>query len=414
MAAPSFRKVLPYALVVFFGYVGFSMPLPILPEMFLDCDVGILPRSYSREFKTILLGIVMASYPLGQLIGAPILGKFSDRFGRKKIILYSLLGSMFGYAFTAIATQCSNIACIFSGLFLCGLCEGNVAIAQSVVADLSPDGEGNHKASHFGWINLFVCFAFIIGPILGGQLSDSSTISWFSFSTPFWIAAIMTLIGVGIVLCFSEETKRKEEPVAAIGYWDSFREGMKKKDLRSLYLVNFFLALGYFAYFRFFPVYIEGKFSFDSAALGYTIAYGSVTFAIFSLLFLKKIGQWLSPRIAVGSFSVALAFTFFLVLFPSSYQGLFAAIPFVNLCLAVVMTYSAVLISDASPKGFQGQAFGMLTSVQVAAEVLTGLLGGVLAGKKTTFPIFLGSLMLVIAGVILLIPKRKDPNLKRD
>lgn len=401
----SFKKVLPYALVVFFGYVGFSLPLPMLPEMFLDSEVGILPSFYSKEWKTILLGIVMAAYPCGQLIGSPILGKCSDRWGRKKIILISLGGSMIGYIFTALATSQASIFCIFLGLFTCGLCEGNIAIAQSVVADLVPSEEGSQKVSYFGWINLFTCFAFIIGPIIGGQLSDSSIVPWFNFSTPFWIASFMTLIGIGIVLKFSTETRKKSEK-EPVGYWTSFRKGMSYKPLRRIYLINFFLAFGYFSYFRFFPVYIEHAFSFNSAMLGYTIAYGSITFAIFSALLLKKVAKWMKPHNAVAFFSLGLALSFLLVLVPTSSIGLFATIPLVGLCLSVVMTYAAILVSNASSLEFQGQAFGCLTSVQVAAEVLTSLLGGVLASSFTSLPMIIGAFMLIIAALILLASKR--------
>ncbi|MES2200272.1 MAG: MFS transporter, partial [Chlamydiota bacterium] len=396
---------LPYALVVFFGYVGFSLPLPILPEMFLDPEVGIFPSSYSREWKTILLGIVMAAYPAGQLIGSPILGKCSDKWGRKKIILLSLFGSMIGYIFTALATDRASVSCIFSGLFICGLCEGNVAIAQSVVADIASPEEEGQRVSYFGWINLFTCFAFIIGPIIGGQLSNSSLVSWFTFSTPFWIASFMTLIGIGIVLKFSTETRKKTEH-ESLGYWASFRKGMSHKPLRRIYLINFFLAFGYFSYFRFFPVYIEQAFSFNSAMLGYIIAYSSITFAIFSALLLKRVAKWMKPHNAVAIFSLGLALSFFLVLIPTTTFGLFSVIPFVGLCLSVVMTYAAILVSNASSIEFQGQAFGCLTSVQVAAEVLTSLLGGVLASSFTSLPMIIGSCMLVVAAFILLASKR--------
>lgn len=404
-SASSFKKVLPYALVVFFGYVGFSLPLPILPEMFLDSELGIFPSSYSREWKTTLLGIVMAAYPCGQLIGSPILGKCSDKWGRKKIILLSLFGSMIGYIFTALATDRASVACIFSGLFICGLCEGNVAIAQSVVADIASPEEEGQRVSYFGWINLFTCFAFIIGPIIGGQLSNSSLVSWFTFSTPFWIASFMTFIGICIVLKFSKETRKKDEK-ESLGYWASFRKGMSHKPLRRIYLINFFLAFGYFSYFRFFPVYIEQAFSFNSAMLGYTIAYGSITFAVFSALFLKKIAKWMKPHNAVALFSLGLALSFFLVLAPTSVVGLFSVIPVVGLCLSVVMTYAAILVSNASSLEFQGQAFGCLTSVQVAAEVLVSLIGGVLAGFFTPLPMIIGSCMLGIAAFILLASKR--------
>jgi MFS transporter, DHA1 family, tetracycline resistance protein len=401
MTTPSFRKVLPYALVVFFGYVGFSLPLPMLPEMFLDSNVGILSNSFSSDMKMILLGVVMASYPLGQLIGAPILGKCSDRWGRKRIILLSLFGSMLGYIFTAIATGFSSVMAIFCGLFFCGLCEGNIAIAQSVVADLSPEGEEKHKVSSFGWINLFTCFAFIVGPLIGGQLSDSSVVSWFTFATPFWIAAGMTLIGICIILRFSEETRRAGRHEQSVGYWKSFQKGLKHKKLRKMYLVNFFLALGYFSYFRFFPVYAESKFFLNSAMLGYIIAYGSITFAIFTFLFLKPIAGVMSTRTAVGVFSALLGVSFFLLFIPDTIFGLFLSMPPVGLCLPIVMTYAAVLVSNATPPSFHGQAFGMLTTVQVTAEVLTGLLGGVIATYSRTFPLIIGSCMLFVASFIL-------------
>ena len=116
-----FKKVLPYALVVFLGYVGFSMPLPLLPEMFLNPEIGILQGIDSKQLKTFLLGLVMSSYPAGQLIGAPILGRFSDRWGRKKVILLSLMGCLLGYLITAVAVEIQKIFGIFLGLFFDGL-----------------------------------------------------------------------------------------------------------------------------------------------------------------------------------------------------------------------------------------------------------------------------------------------------
>jgi DHA1 family tetracycline resistance protein-like MFS transporter len=398
-----FKKVLPYVLVVFFGYIGFSMPLPLLPKMFLDPQKSILPSFYSLEWKSLLLGFVMSAYPVGQLIGSPILGKCSDRWGRKKIILISLFGAMTGYGITALCVGIQSVLGIFLGLFLSGLSEGNVAIAQSVVADIASFEEKGKKAAYFGWINLFICLAFIIGPILGGQLSDSSSLSWFTFSTPFWIAMGMTLLGIFVVLRFSKETKKPTEE--KIGFWKSFQEGLSQKTLCKMYLVNFFLAMGYFAFFRFFPVYLQSYFSFSSAMIGYAIAYGSVLFAIASIFLLKPVAKRLSPQRAVGLFAFLLAGAFFLVLWPTaSWSFLWTSIP-LHVSLAVVMTYATVLVSDASPSSFQGQAMGVLTSVQVLAETLTALGGGFLTGLAAGLPIMVGALMLIVASSILLLSK---------
>lgn len=408
MISNTFKRVLPYAIVVFFGYVGFSMPLPILPEMFLDPEVSILPSTYSQQVKMLLLGLVMSAYPLGQLIGAPLLGKFSDLWGRKKIILISLFASMLGYIFTAMATSHASVPFIFTGLLFCGFCEGNIAIAQSVAADLSSSAqEQNHKISYFGWINLFACLAFVVGPVIGGQLSDPSFVSWFTFATPFWIAAGMTLLGIGIVLLFSQETKR-EGKLAPRGYWRGFKEGFRHKKLRKMYAVNFFLALGYFSYFRFFPVYIERKFSFSAAMLGYAIAYGSIAFAICAVLFLKPISRIWSATKATFWFSIFFAGTLFLVLFPNSPWDLLWTIPPIDLCLAVVMTNASVLVSNAASEEFQGQALGMLTSVQVSAEFLIGVFGGILAGYHSSLPMITGSVMLLLGALILLVFRKRD------
>lgn len=408
MIPASFRKVLPYALVVFFGYVGFSLPLPILPEMFLDEQVGILAGSYSREIKTILLGIVMAAYPFGQLFGAPLLGRCSDRWGRKTVILWSLVGSMVGYVITALAAEGKGVVGIFFGLFFCGLCEGNVAIAQSVVADLAASSkEKDHTVTHFAWINLFTCFAFILGPLAGGLLSDSSYISWFTFSTPFWMAGLMTLVGIIIILKYSQETRKTLQKEESESYWGAWKQGISYRRLRVLYGVNFFLALGYFSYFRFFPVYIEKTFSFSSSKLGYVIAYGSCTFALFSMIVLKPLRKKMAARAAVSLFSCVMALSFILVLIPSYPASVWWTTLPISLSLSVVMTYAAILVSEVAPQGFQGQAFGMLTSVQVMAEVLTGLLGGVLAGWDVHFPMIGGACMLLVGAIILWSKGRK-------
>ncbi|MCX7353134.1 MAG: MFS transporter, partial [Proteobacteria bacterium] len=192
MRAHSRRILIPYAIVILFAYVGFSLPLPIFPEMFLDPQRSIIPGA-SLHRSMILLGAVMASFPLGQFFGSPFLGRLSDRYGRKKVILWSLAGTTLGYLATSLAVHFHSIWGMFFGLAFCGFCEGNVTIAQSVIADLTKkENDSTEKAVHFGWINIFISIGFIIGPLMGGLLADPTIVSWFTFATPFWIAACMT------------------------------------------------------------------------------------------------------------------------------------------------------------------------------------------------------------------------------
>jgi MFS transporter, DHA1 family, tetracycline resistance protein len=205
------KQLLPYAIVTLFGLIGFTLPLPILPKMFLDPEHSILPITYSHGYRNFLLGIVMMSFPLGQLIGSPILGRLSDRYGRKPTIIFSLGGNVLGYLLAGIGILSQNISDIFAGLFICGFCEGNIAISQSVVADITMHEPIAKRSILFGWIEMFICIGAIIGPLLGGLLSDSQYVSWFSFATPFWAAAFMTFLGVIVILFCSKETKSFEK-----------------------------------------------------------------------------------------------------------------------------------------------------------------------------------------------------------
>jgi MFS transporter, DHA1 family, tetracycline resistance protein len=394
------RILIPYAIVILFAYIGFSLPLPILPEMFLDPVKSIL-RGASLEKKMILLGLVMASFPLGQFFGSPLLGRLSDRYGRKKVILLSLAGTTLGYLITALSVHSYSIGGMFFGLAVCGFCEGNVTIAQSVIADLTSKEEyHSEKAVHFGWINIFISIGFIVGPLMGGQLADPTVVSWFTFATPFWVAACMTLVGIGVIYWSSKETlKRKPD-----GEWKLFNAmwtGMKRPKLQRFFIANFFLALGYFSFFRFFPVFLERRFHFTPSQLSYVMVYDSLAIAAGVIWLVPFLSKRLRTIESLCLFSFLLSISFVVCLLPKSFYALFVTLPPLGFCLSVVITNGALLISNTASQQFQGQAMGTLTSAQVLAEIFTGLAGGPLAAYAMTLPLYIGAAMAVVCSLIL-------------
>lgn len=401
------RQLFPYALVILLGYIGFSLPLPILPEMFLDQELSILPRGMTAASKTMLLGIAMACYPLGQLIGGPILGYLSDKHGRKKMILLSLLGAAVGYAITAIAVSKVAILGIFSGLFISGLSEGNIAIAQSVVADLTPHHEKNMKALHFGWINLFVTLGFIVGPLLGGQLADRSLVPWFTFATPFWGGFVLTLIACGVIAFFSKETRIQKVSLAEEKLGKSFLISIRDPAMRILYAANFFLALGFFSFFRFFPVYLEKIFDLTSSQLAYVIAYNSLAFAVALILWIKPLSNRFSPIRIMQIASVVLGLLFIVTLIPNTPWGTLITVPPVGIMLAIAITFSSVAVSNGAQSHNQGQAMGNLQSTQMLAEVITGVGGGWLAAQTASLPLMIGALMCLCCTLLLILHNKR-------
>jgi DHA1 family tetracycline resistance protein-like MFS transporter len=399
------KQLLPYALLVLLGYIGFSLPLPILPEMFLNPNSAFLSHAYSIEKKMAILGLFMTAYPIGQLVGCPVLGRFSDRFGRRKVILSSLCGNAVGYMITAFSIQQGSLMGTFGGLLLCGFSEGNVALAQSVISDITPV---ENKAENFGWLNFFTCTGFIIGPLIGGALSEPHTILGkkiiFDFSTPFWLASLLTLCALSIVYFQTVET-----PVTNLkkeGFFGSFKQTLKNVSMRRYFLANFFAYLGMYAFWRFLPVFLERRFQFSSLQLAYVLAYESAAYAVALMVGMKYVSKKATPHAAVSLFSFFMGAMLFIVVLPSSPWYLLVTIPLIGGFIAIIMTNIAVLVSNTAAPGLQGQTMGSLTAVQVLAEVLTSILGGIVASFNPAIPLYMGGAMIFICGGIMM--RKKD------
>jgi DHA1 family tetracycline resistance protein-like MFS transporter len=395
------RKILPYAIVVLLAYIGFALPLPILPEMFLDPVHSILP-GYPQKQKLIALGVMMASFPLGQFFGSPIIGHLSDLYGRKRIVLFSLFGTMVGYLITAFSVSKGSLWGMFAGLSLCGFCEGNITIGQSVIVDLA-EKEAD-KARYFGLLNAFISLGFIIGPLMGGQLANSKLVPWFTFATPFWGAAIMTLLGLLLIALGSKETLHKKKR----GSWNLFSSllsSLKMPKLSKLYVANFFLALGYFSFFRFFPVFLKEQFNFNPSYLSFVMVYGSLTMIIAVLWLVPRLAKRFASTDILRTFAALFALSIIICIAPPWPYALLATIPLTGACLAVTITNGSLLISNHVSLDFQGRALGTLTSIQVLAETITGFLGGFIASEMQTLPLLFGALMCL--GCTLLLSKRK-------
>lgn len=133
---------MPLYLVVFTGFVGYSLMITVFTPLLLDDQGGLLPESASPSERTLVLGALLALYPLAQFVGSPILGALSDRFGRRPALLRSLLA---------------------------GLSEANIAIAQSAIADVAAAAE---RSRLFGYVYLSSSLAYVVGPLAGGKLAD--------------------------------------------------------------------------------------------------------------------------------------------------------------------------------------------------------------------------------------------------
>lgn len=180
------RELMPLYSVIFLGFLGYALTITLFIPMLLDKSFTLLPADATTSLRAMLSGLLLAMYPLGQFFGSPIIGNLSDHFGRKKVLLLSLLACALGFAAMALSIQFHQVDLLFISSFLTGLCESNMAISQSVIVDRSQSVA--QKTKLIGYAYSACSLGYVVGPLLGGAGG-----SILNYSAPFWITALGVL-----------------------------------------------------------------------------------------------------------------------------------------------------------------------------------------------------------------------------
>ena len=182
------KRLFSIILVVFIDLLGFSLILPLLPY-------------YAKTFNAnqTTTGILIASYALMQLIGAPILGRLSDRFGRRPILLLSVFGTFLGFLLLGFANA---LWMLFASRIIDGLTGGNLSVAQAYISDVT---DAKDRSKGLGMIGAAFGLGFIIGPVTGGLLSQ-----W-GYAVPAFAAAAISLINLILIYAWLPESLTTEK-----------------------------------------------------------------------------------------------------------------------------------------------------------------------------------------------------------
>jgi MFS transporter, DHA1 family, tetracycline resistance protein len=401
-------------LITFIGTLGYSIVLPFLVFLVVDLDGN-----------AIVYGILSAMYPAFQLIGAPILGRWSDIYGRKKILLLSHGGTLAGWMIFLIAlflpvNNLFNVnstiigtfaitlplAALFLARAIDGLTGGNVSVASAYVADISSD---ENRSKNFGKMAISSNLGFIVGPALAGILVATV----YGEVLPVLAALIISLVVLVVIVFFLKETKCSilmETPeknyVGRVFSFESkecyktanpkrlkFRDVFKLKHISFLLVLYFLIFLGFNIFYTSFPIHaVDG--------LGWTVTQMGIFYAVLSGIMvlvqgpiLRKALRKFSEEQLVIIGSVILGTNFILFVSPDIILIYGAAVLFAvgnGLMWPSVMS----ILSNRAGIVYQGTVQGVANSFGSLASIIGLLVGGLLYNMlgATTF--------LVSAGVI--------------
>lgn len=384
--------------IVFLGFIGISMPYLIFPVLFLNPAYSFLPLDWSESSHALFLGITLAAYPLGQFFGSPILGALSDDYGRKRLLAGSLLITAICNLLTGLALEWQQLSLLIASRFMAGFMEGNIAIARAMAADIKTIS----KHTTFGKINAAASIAFLLGPLLGGLMSDKSLLEGLTTSTPFYFTSLLFLCLAGLSALVLKESM-VAIPTEARTLWQRINIPKRisvlfsNKRLQFLMITSTSVTLAIDIFYEFGPVYLTVKWALGPAQLIFyngvlclAIAIGNGWLAAFCA---SRFSNRLTIIGAIGGIAL---FLLGIVLTDSSFL-MVTWFAFIGLAIGLAATLITVKISDSVADAIQGEVMGVQISLRVLGDAIICLLGGVLLLLSSKIILFLAAAISLAA-----------------
>jgi DHA1 family tetracycline resistance protein-like MFS transporter len=382
------RRLITIFTVVFVDLLGFGLILPLLPY-YADA-YGATP---------FVVGLLAASYAAAQLIGAPVLGRLSDRYGRRPILLISIAGTVLGFLLLGIAeplgralagnssaatTNAVILALLFLSRILDGMTGGNISVAQAYITDITDD---EHRARGLGLIGAAFGLGFIIGPALGGALSAGGR-----YAIPAFVAAAIATLNWFAVLFWLPESLTDEikaqlakQPARAIFSVRELLNALRRPRFGPLLNVRFFYGLAFATFTGVFALYAQYQLRLDSTGTGYVLAYvGLLSVLVQGVAIGRLTKRYPENRLIFGAV-IVLAFSLLAWAFTPNIVLLLVVLAPLAFSSGVLNTVINSSITKSVYPEEVGGALGVASSIESLTRVIGPAAGGLLLGSLGTW-----------------------------
>lgn len=395
------RASLPFILItVFLDVIGIGLMIPVLPGL-----IGELAGSASHQ--ALWYGATLMTYGIMQFLFSPILGALSDRFGRRPVLLLSILGLGISHAVTAFTTSLWLL--VFSRL-ISGATGASFSVAHAYVADITtPEA----RSRGFGLIGAALGLGFIIGPALGGVLST------YSLRFPFEVAAVLSLLNAlygWLVLPESlAPANRRPFHLSEANAFAALRHLASLQALRLLLVVFALGALAQWLLQTSWVLFTSFRFAWTPADNGTALCLVGLTSVLSQGLLLSRLtARWGERRVAMAGM---LSATVVPVCYGLSQEAwlMYLLIPANFLSFAVTPALQAIVSRSVSARE-QGMTIGALNAVTSLATVFAPLISGILMARVGNYrptdwhvasPLFLAACLQAIAMLLAVLHFRR-------
>jgi len=390
-------------LVVFLDLLGITIIIPVIPALFEGTDSSF--QFYSVEARSIFYGLLIGSYSVMQFIGAPILGAFSDKYGRRPILTISLIGAFMGYLLFGWAISMKIFWLLFVARMIPGFMGGNLAVIYSSLADISRQED---KAKNFGLVGAAFGLGFTIGPGIGGFLADNSIVSWFSYATPFWFTAILTFINLILVrLYFPETLKNKmDTKVSVFQGLTNITKVFKMPKLRGILYIVLLIQLGFTFFTQFYSIVLYRDLGFSVKQVGFLFLWIGIWMTFTQSYLVRVLSRRIEQRKLLSITIPILTILVISLVFSDNILMAYIINALIAIAFGLTSPNLTALVSNEAPNDRQGEVLGINQSVNSVGQLVPPLIGGFILAVGTHYPILAGGLVILAAAILFWVKQR--------
>jgi MFS transporter, DHA1 family, tetracycline resistance protein len=347
-------------ITIFIDLLGFGMVIPLLPF-------------YAQDFQAtpLEIGLLVSSYSWMQFFFSPIFGSLSDKYGRRPILFFSIIGSGIGYLMIGLA---GSLMMVFAGRILGGITGANLSTAQAYIADITTK---ENRAKGMGLFGMAFGLGFIMGPASAGILSK------FGHEIPFYVAAALSFANAVLLYFILPESRKFSEVVREKkGRIAELIESVKDSRFAILTLEYFLLVMAFAMMTTAFPLYTSHSFGYNAEQTGYILAYVGILAVIMQGGLLGKLSKKFGEAnlVIVGCLMLVVSFISVPFVSKDSY-GLLGLLAGAS-CFAIGNSISSPALTSLASKNAnefeQGKVLGVMQSAASLARAISPMLTGVL------------------------------------
>jgi len=342
-------------ITVFIDLLGFGIIIPLLPF-------------YAESFgaSALAIGLLGTSYSLMQFIFSPIWGRWSDKIGRKPIILVGLLGSCLSYVALALA---GSLTLLFVARIVGGIAGANIPTAQAYIADITTP---ENRAKGMGLMGAAFGLGFIFGPAIGGLLSTISP------ETPMWCAGALCFANFVAAWFLLPESRRATDATKSLGRIEAFRHAMQKPALLLILGLYFLVTMAFAGFEATFALFSQARFVYTASSIGFLFTFIGVILALIQGVLVGKVVPRIGERRLIPLAIFAVATSIGMLPFVWSVPMLLVALGLLAIGMGFNNPSLSSMVSKLSAADDQGGTLGLASSIASLGRVVGPAWGGYL------------------------------------